>query len=58
MKRFWVRATSRQAAADDDTATDSDDEVTNLTSDVFSDPTGPTSDPPKRRTAAIRPAKA
>ena len=51
------RATSRQAAADDDTATDSDDEVTNLTSDVFSDPTGPTSDPPKRRTAAIRTAK-
>ena len=52
------RATSRQAAADDDTATDSDDEVADLTSDVSSDPTGPTSDPPKRRTAAIRTAKA
>ena len=39
------RATSRQAGADDDTATNSDDEVTDLASDVFSDPTGPTSDP-------------
>ena len=47
----------RQAGADDDTATDSDDEVTDLTSGVFSDPTGPTSDSPKRRTAAIRTAK-
>ena len=51
------RATSRQAGADDDTAMDSDDEVTDLTSGVFSDPTGPISDPPKRRTAAIRTAK-
>ena len=51
------RATSRQAGADDDTTTDSDDKVTDLTSDVFSDPTGLTSDPPKRITAAIRTAK-
>ena len=36
------RVTSRQAGADDDTATDSDDEVTDLASDVISDPTGPT----------------
>ena len=51
------RATSRQAGADDDTATDFDDEDTDLTSGVFSGPTGPTSDPPTRRTAAIRTAK-
>ena len=51
------RATSRQAGADDDTATESDDEATDLTSGVFSDPTGPISDPPTRRTAAIQTAK-
>ena len=51
------RATSRQTGAGDDTATDSDDEITDLASGVFSDPTGPNSDPPTRRTAAIRTAK-
>ena len=33
------RPTSRQTGADDDAATDSDDEITDLTSGVFSDPT-------------------
>ena len=51
------RATSRQDAADDDTTMDSDDEATDLTSGVLPDPTGPASDPPKRRAAAIRTAK-
>ena len=49
--------TSRRTGADDGAATDSDDEVTDLTSDVFSDPTGPISDSPTRTTAAIKTAK-
>ena len=51
------RATSRQVGADDGTMTDSDGEVSGLTSGVLSDPIGLTSDPPRRRTAAIRTAK-
>ena len=51
------RPISRQTGADDDTATDSDNGITDLTSDVFPDPTGLVSDPPTRRTAAIRTEK-
>ena len=51
------RPTSRQTGADDDTATDSDDEITDLASGMISDPTGSVSDPPTRRTAATRAAK-
>ena len=34
-----------------------DDEITDLASGMFSDPTDPISDPPTRKTAAIRTAK-
>ena len=52
------RPASRPAGADDDTATDSDDEITDSTTiGMFSDPTGSVSDLPTRRTAAIRTAK-
>ena len=40
-----------------DAATAADDEITDLTSGMFSDPTDPISDPPTRKTAAIRTAK-
>ena len=50
-------ATSRRTGADDGAAPDSDDDATDLTSDVLSDPTGPVSDSPKRTTAAIKTAK-
>ena len=46
-----------QTGGDNATATDSDDETTDLTSDVFPDPIDPISDPPARRTAALRTAK-
>ena len=49
--------TSPQAGGDNDTATDSDDEITDLASGGFSDPIDPVSDPPARRTAAMRTAK-
>ena len=51
------RPTSCQTGADGDAATDSDDEVTDVASGVFSDPAGSVLDPPTRRTAAIRTGK-
>ena len=49
--------TSPQTGGDNDTATYSDDEITGLTSDVFSGLIDPVSDPPARRTTAIQTAK-
>ena len=49
--------TSRHAVCDDDTATASDDEITDLPSGMFSGPTDPIYGAPTRRTAAIRTAK-
>ena len=42
--------TSPQAGGGNGTATDSDDEITDLTSGVFPGPINPISDPPARRT--------
>ena len=49
--------TSYWPGGEGDAATAAGDEITDLTSGMFSDPTGPLSDPPTRKTTAIRTAK-
>ena len=44
--------TSYRSGGDGDAATACDDEIADLTSGMFSGPTDPISDPPKRKTAA------